>query len=198
MLILSALPGTGTANRTKVTVEKLFHEHYPAVFGFFSRRGCSREDSQDLAQETFLRAHKAIDGFRGESKPLTWLLTIATNVWLNRLRDAVADKRQGKEVPLPDSGQGHPLDARQEDHLIDLERRRLLREAIDKLPLQMRRCVLLRVYQNMSYREIAEILEIAEKTARSQYSRARERLGSLLEEHYPGLTDDPDDRRTRR
>ncbi len=77
--------------------------------------------------------------------------------------------------------------------MISSERRRLLKSAIDELPPQMRRCVLLRVYQDMSYRDIAAAADVSVSTAKSQVSLARGRLRSLLTEHYPELDKDRDD-----
>lgn len=178
----------------KAAFEALFHEHYRPVVNLFARKGCSLEDSKDLASETFARAYGAFSGFRGEAKSSTWLHTIANNVWLNRVRDSSAAKRDGVEVPIPIDGHMEPaFQSLPRDHTIVEERRRLLKSAIDGLPTQMRRCVWLRVYQDRSYREIAEVLDVTVGTAKSQVSMAKARLRSLLAEHYPELEDDPDD-----
>ncbi len=174
--------------------EKLFREHHPRVYGFFAKKGYSHQDCENLTSETFLRAFRAFGEFRGEAKPSTWLYKIAVNLWRNRLRDRAAAKRAGVEVPIPD--EGHAQSTFQEpahDQGIRAERRRLLKAAIEELPAQMRRCVWLRVYQERSFAEIAEILDVTEGTAKSHFSRARARLQSLLAEHYPELDDGSDD-----
>ncbi len=193
--MLAALTTGGASTGGKDAFEGLFRELYQPVLRFLAKRGCSQEECQDLAQETFLRAWRSFDGFRGDAQPLTWLLTIATNLWRNRNRDAAAAKRAGDEEPLldndppdPASGEG-PL-----DEAIGSERRRLLKTEIDKLPPKMRRCVQLRVYQDRSYRDIAEILGVTVETAKSQVSLARSRLRSSLAEYYPELDAEQDDR----
>ena len=192
MLILTVLEmGTPPRDR-KDALEELFREHYRSVLGFFGRRGCSPEEREDLTQETFLRAYRAFDGFRGEAEASTWLLTIATNLWRNRLRDAGAGKRLGAEVSVDDWQVPAPGELPQEQ-LIASERRRRLRSAIDELPPRMRRCVLYRVYQDRSYREIADLLGVTEATAKSQVSRARARLRAKLVADYPELEADADE-----
>lgn len=194
MLILAVLKMESPAE-AEVSFEHLFRELYPAVLGFFARRGCSREECQDLAQDTFVRACRSFHRFRFEAKPLTWLLTIATNVWRNRHRDAAAGKRAGEEVALSEGNVNPANEDWPQDRTLDGERRRLLREAIRGLPPQMRRCVSLRVYQEWSYAEIGELLGITAATAKSQVSLAQSRLRSSLAEHYPELDADPDERK---
>jgi RNA polymerase sigma-70 factor (ECF subfamily) len=125
--------------------DELFRELYRPLLGFFARRGCSGEECQDLAQDTFLRAFRAFDRFRFDAKPSTWLLTIAFNVWRNRMRETAAAKRSGDEVPLSEasSSEASPEaeDRPPDQALDDEERRRLLRKASADLPPQMRRCV---------------------------------------------------------
>ncbi len=172
----------------KDTFEALFRELYGPVVNIFHKKGCSSEDAQDLASETFLRAYRAFGDFRGEAKSLTWLHTIADNVWRNWRRDAVAAKRDGVEVPIVEDGKPEKaFQNRPRDQTVVKERRRLLKAAIDKLPPKMQRCVWLRVYQNRNYRDIAAILGVTVGTAKSQVSLAQKRLRSLLAEHYPDI-----------
>lgn len=188
-MILAAMP---TVSRERdVRFEELFRQLYRPVLHFLARQGCSPEECNDLAQETFLRAHRSFETFRGDAKASTWLFGIALNVWRNKIRDRKAGKRAAKEVPLsvvdhapPDPG-GQALDA-----TIRGERLRLLKSAVADLPPQMQRCVLLRVYQDRSFRDVAEIVGVSESTAKSQVSLARSRLRELLSEHYPDLEAD--------
>lgn len=188
MLILVMMIPTGPAPGRQDELEGLFRELYKPVLGFFARRGCAPEQSEDLAQETLLRAFKGFERFRGDSEASTWVITIATNLWRSRFRDAKAAKRDGEEVSISHEGpallasEGRPLET-----VLDLERRKLLRQAIESLPPKMRRCVQLRVYQDRGYREIANILDISEQTAKSQVSLARPRLRSSLAGYYPEL-----------
>ncbi|MEM8932544.1 MAG: RNA polymerase sigma factor [Acidobacteriota bacterium] len=192
--------------------EDFFRRHHARVVGFFRRRGCPDDEVSDLTQETFLRAFDGYGAFRGEAKPATWLLTIATNLWLNRGRARATIKRSADVVSL-DAGASVPSADGLSDAAtlsgaatlsaaatlpdaatLDDERRRLLLAAIDELPSKMRRCVLLRVYQERSYREIGEILGIREVTAKSQVSRARAVLREILLTRHPELGPDAVDR----
>jgi RNA polymerase sigma-70 factor (ECF subfamily) len=175
----------------------LFAVHFQPVFFFFLHRGFGREECRDLTQETFLRVYRSIGRFRGDASPQTWLFRIATNLWRNEVRRRMADKRDACEVSLEGAVEkGLPLAADRRlpgeagpagplDGLLEDERRRKLRQALGGLPPQMRRCVLLRIDQNLKYREIAAAMQISIDTVKSQISQARERLerelGAYLE-----------------
>lgn len=169
--------------------QRLFERYSQPVTSFFARRGFSIEDCRELTQETFLGVYKGMDRFRRDSSVETWLFTIAANIWRNQLRSLSADKRDGQEVSLEadreDSGPrlvevlgdggADPLEG-----LLDEERRIRVREALDELPPQMRRCLILRIDRQLKYREIAELLRISIETVKSQLFQARERLQDML------------------
>jgi RNA polymerase sigma-70 factor, ECF subfamily len=172
--------------------QELFHRYFQPVHSFFRNQGFSRDDSFDLTQETFLRVYKSIGSFRHEATFKTWLFQIATNLWRNELRRRAAGKRDAQEVSLdgpaapgdeeemtaadlaPDAAPG-PLQG-----VLAEERLKLLREALEELPPQMRRCVLLRVDRELKYREIADLLQLSIETVKSQIHQARERLKGRL------------------
>lgn len=178
------------ARNQEASFKRIYREFHRPVVNIFIKKGCSLEDAEDLASETFARAYRGFGEFRGHAKPLTWLHTIAANVWRNQVRDATAAKRDGIEIALPE--ERHEAEAfriRPNDPTLSAERHQFLKSAVSKLPPRMRRCVQLRVYQELSFREIAEILGVTEATAKSQVSLARRRLRSLLAEHYPNLAE---------
>ncbi len=167
----------------------LYESHNRPLYNFFANRGFSREESRDLVQETFLEAFNSRSRFRGDSSPGTWLFAIATNVWRMTLRDQGRLKRDAQVVPLD----GHRVlaDAAQENRplkkcLAD-ERTRLLWDALDDLPEKMRLCVVLRLKEELKYREIAEILKISINTVRSQLYEAREKLRARLADDFTDL-----------
>jgi RNA polymerase sigma-70 factor (ECF subfamily) len=174
---------------------RLFDEFYRPAFYFFSRRGFSIEECQDLAQETFLRVYSGLDGYRSEAGYRTWILAIARNLWLNHRRNEHASKRahlkvsfdeafDGLSIPdrLQDLGGSADLDP--EEELLDGERRKRLRSAVLRLPPQARRCQMLRL-QGLKYREIGTILGISLQAVRSHLFQARERLEIILSESIP-------------
>ena len=171
--------------------EHLFERYYRPVSYFFANRGFSNEECRDLTQETFLGVYKGMGRFRRDASVETWLFKIAANIWRNAIRSRRAAKRDAPEISLGgmiDDGQQITDDAHQGrgplgDALAD-EQARLLREAIEELPTQMQRCLLLRVDQDMKYREIAAVMQISIETVKSQLFQARERLKARLAEHF--------------
>ena len=167
----------------------LVQEYYGTVLNFFRYRHFSPEESHDLAQETFLNVFRGIQGFRSDASLHTWIVNVATNVWRNELRRRSTVKRLAQEVSLGEPSPGVEeevsLKVGSDDLLADLlkrERRRLLLRKLDELPPQMRRCVLLRVLQDLKYQEIADVLGISIQTVKSHLHQARQRLKESLEE----------------
>ncbi|HEX9941981.1 MAG TPA: sigma-70 family RNA polymerase sigma factor [Thermoanaerobaculia bacterium] len=164
----------------------LFDRFYWPLFRFFKHRGFSTEECQDLIQETFLRVYRGIEAFRGETRWEHWLFRIAANTAVKALRHRAAAKRAGRPVPLeevdvggspPDCGSPGGAEAPAPlRRLLGKEMREILSQAVAGLPAQMRRCVRLRVFQDLDYDEIAEILQISPSTVKVQLFKARKRL----------------------
>lgn len=169
----------------------LFDRFYWPLFRFFENRGFSREECQDLIQETFLRVFQGIGAFRGESRWEHWLFRIAANTAVKALRHRAAAKRAGSVVPLEgEEGEDSiPVPCDGEDpaplrQLLGKEKKELLSRAIDGLPPQMRHCVRLRVLQDLDYDEIADILQISPSTVKVQLFKARKRLQMELGDSF--------------
>lgn len=189
-----------SSTERKEPFEQLFERYYRPVSYFFANRGFSNEECRDLTQETFLKVYTGMDGFRRESSIETWLFKIAGNIWRNALRSRSAEKRDGLEVSMGtlfDGGEGisaaisgstasamnsGPLDGALAD-----EQTRLLREAIDDLPAQMRQCLLLRIDRDLKYREIAVLMKISVDTVKSQLFQAKERLKLRLSKYFDDI-----------
>lgn len=178
--------------------EELFHQlferYYRSVVYFFGRRGLSPDESQDLAQETFLRVYKSLDSLREGKAAKAWLFIAATNLWRNEVRNRNAQKRIGTELPLDErvvqaAAVGNPgsSPAGALAGLLTQERADLLRKALAQLPPRMLRCVLLRIDQELKYREIAVIMQVSVDTVKAQLHQAKERLKELLGEHFDGI-----------
>lgn len=135
----------------------------------------------DLVQETYLRALKAKESLRADSNVKSWLFTILRNIWLNQLRH----ERAGPKIAELDSDENladvsvatteDPLDL----YLRNLQRERV-RAAIQQLPIESREIIILREYEELSYSEIANVLQCPMGTVMSRLARARSRLGDLL------------------
>jgi len=137
------------------------------VFGVALRMLGNRAEAEDVAQEAFVRAHRALGEFRGDAKLSTWLYAITS--------------RHGEDALLRLSDMGPRPDAA-------LERRELetaLGQAIAELPEDRRIVVVLRDLEGLSYEEIAQVLELTLGTVRSRLHRARADLKEKLERFLP-------------
>lgn len=141
-------------------------------------------ESQDVAQEAFIKAYKALPNFRGESAFYTWLYRIAINTAKNYL---VSRKRRplDYDVDLQDPAQ-YEMQARLSDvatpegHALGEEVREVVAEAVEKLPEDLRMAIVLREIEGLSYEEIAQAMDCPVGTVRSRIFRAREAIDSRL------------------
>ena len=159
--------------------EELFERYSPAVFGYLHRMSDDRHLAEDLTSETFYRAMRALDGFRGDASIKTWLLRIARNLYLNRKR---RDDRSQSLDDLEDRGMN--AEARELDperRLIREEEGEAIRRALRSLPEDDRSILLLSAEDELSCREIAEVLDISLTAVKTRLFRARRRLAGLLE-----------------
>jgi len=162
--------------------EELVMTYQHRVFGVALRMLGNRAEAEDVAQEAFVRAHRALGGFRGDAKLSTWLYAITSRLCLNRLASGERRMaRQGEHALLRLSDAGPRPDAA-------LERRELetaLGRAIAELPEDRRIVVVLRDIEGLSYEEIAQVLELELGTVRSRLHRARAELKEKLERFLP-------------
>jgi RNA polymerase sigma-70 factor, ECF subfamily len=137
-----------------------------------------RQDlAEDVAQEAFLRAYRALDRFETGRPFGPWIARIAANLAINerrspRSREEELDENAGDGSPSTSPG---PLQA-----LLEHEAGRVLEEALGRLPAEQRAVFVLRVFEELSYQEIADALEISPGTVMSRLSRAREKLRKLV------------------
>ncbi len=122
--------------------------------------------------------------FRHEARFETWLYRVATTTYLKRLRTGSTAKRSGIETSLDDMPAAHEPPAPANDQrkkVQDDERRQKLRDAIEELPEKMRKCLILRIDQEMSYREIATVMKLKINTVKAHLFQAKEKLRDKLE-----------------
>ncbi len=136
--------------------------------------------AEELAQEVFLRVFRARRNYRPRAKFTTWLFRIATNVALNALRDGRMRRWGETSIDAEDAGpQVAQLSApgpSAEQRLLEAERARQIRAAVESLPEKQRLAVLLHKYQDLDYAEIAPILGCSESALKSLLFRAYEVL----------------------
>jgi len=135
----------------------------------------------DLVQETYVRALRAKNSLRPDSNVKSWLFTILRNIWLNELRH---QKASPKIVELEaDEGIADVAVETAKDpyatYVTKVEREQV-REAIQQLPAEFQEIIILREYEELSYQEIATVLECPPGTVMSRLARARSKLKALL------------------
>ncbi len=141
-------------------------------------------ESQDVAQEAFVRAYKALANFRGDSAFYTWLYRIASNTAKNYLLNKLRKTPQ-YEIDIQDAEQLENLPELQcletpERLLMNDELLEVLKLTIASLPEEMRMAITLREFDGMSYEEIAETMSCPVGTVRSRIFRAREAIDQAL------------------
>jgi len=142
-------------------------------------------EAQDVAQDTFIKAYRALADFRGESAFYTWLYRIAINTAKNYLLSR-SRRHYDYEVEIQDAEQvenaAQLKDIETPDTLIMNEQIvSAIKEAIEDLPEEMRIAITLREFEGMSYEEIAEAMDCPIGTVRSRIFRAREAIDEKLQ-----------------
>lgn len=137
----------------------------------------NRDDAEDLVEEAFIKAYRAIDRFSTEKKFFPWICRIAINNALNFLK-----KRKGQKADSLSQYENRLMDRKTDP--VRMTESKLLKEkinqAIAQLPDEYRIIINLRVEQECSYDEISQILEIPKGTVMSRLARARKRLKEIL------------------
>ena len=165
----------------------LMREHNQALFR--TARAILRDDAEaeEAVQEAWMQAYRGLESFRGDSKLSTWLIRIAANEALGRLRrrkrtaevipmsiDDSADESARDNMPDETPGAGPDVQAMRG------EVRRLIEKRIDALPDQFRAVFVLRAVEELSVEETAAALDIPEATVRTRFFRARSLLRESL------------------
>lgn len=172
----------------------IFEECYKDVFYYFYRRVLSREEARDLTQETFLEVLKSIRNYRGDAPTVGWVMGIAHNVYCGVLRSRSRQKRTAPEISLEtwlEEGQAKALGngpSQPIERSLAMERGRLLREALSSLSHEHKNCIFLRLGRDLSYREIAEVLQISVEAVKSRLFQAKQHLRKLIGQHYESET----------
>jgi RNA polymerase sigma-70 factor (ECF subfamily) len=164
---------------------KLTEAYYSRVWRFLLKWVKNRDDAEELAQETFLAAWRALPGYRAGSKFSTWLLGIALNLARNHHNRTV--KKRSRDVELDESlyletPGGH--DTEPDRQYERKQTMRALEDAIGRLPDDMREVVTMVKLEGMLLDEVASVLGIPAGTVKSRLSRAKSKL---LEEVGPYL-----------
>src|SRR5699024_7017037 len=168
----------------------LVRKYQHKIVGLISRYVADRSECQDVAQEAFLRAWRAIHTFRGDSAFYTWLYKIAANTAKNHL---VAKRRRppNDDVAMEDAVYGPSAErlyenATPEHEMMRQEIEQTVLSAVQELPDELRTAITLREVDGLSYEEIARTMDCPIGTVRSRIFRAREAIDQQLRPLLPG------------
>jgi RNA polymerase sigma-70 factor, ECF subfamily len=154
---------------------ELVRRHARALARYLAGGGAPVAELDDLVQEAFIRAFRALDRFRGQCRFRTWLLTIGGNV----LKDAFRRARRVRVVPLDEELRS--VDGDPHEQAVALEAERRLEDVLGRLPRLQREVFLLRAQQGLEYEEIAAALGTTPGAARVHYHHAVKRLKEYLQ-----------------
>lgn len=152
------------------TITRLMNEHGNSILRLCAMYLCDTSLAEDAAQETFLRAYRGLNRFRGDSAPKTWLTRIAINVCKDMSR-----KRRRQPLILDRLPENSAHDSHADDSVI--------REVM-ALPEKYRAVILLRYYQELSLEETAQALHITRNAVSQRLRRAKEMLKLRIETWY--------------
>lgn len=169
-------------------MEELFGRFQKPLFNFFYRMVGRRETAEDLVQETFIKLCRFGNSFRGsDAKFTTWLYSVAGN----QCRDHLRHSARRPETPMAEFEQEESENSLDEipasneslveDQIVRSEIQETIKSAINSLPEKERKAVMLREYQGLEYREIAEVLGCPIGSVKVLIFRARQRLRERLQ-----------------
>ena len=168
--------------------EYLVQKYRRPMVSFMYRMARNSAAAEDLAQEVFLRVYRSRETYEASAKFSTWLYRIATNLAVNHARDT-RHERPEVQVSLdePDDDTGTTLEMpdaslNAEQQMVRRERLLAIRRRIEALPEQQRLAVIMHKYQQMDYKQIADVLKKSESATKSLLFRAYETLREQLKE----------------
>lgn len=155
-----------------VLVDRYKKEIYRLAYRFVK----NAEDAHDLSQETFLKAYLSLKNFRGDATFRTWIYRIAMNLSINYVKSAGYSRKS--DVPaeeLDPARSGKILSS-----ILTTEMTDRLRDAIDQLPPKQRETLVLKVYQDLKYTEIASVMGCSVGTSKANFFHAVKALRGIL------------------
>src|SRR6266478_712969 len=165
--------------------EQLIERHQALVAGTVARMLGSTSDVEDIAQQVFIRVWKSARRYVPRAKFTTWLLKITRNLVFNEMRRtkrhphvALQSETGVEDPPLKDETNLAP-----DASLLESELQQVIEEAIQRLPETQRMALVLRRYQQLSYEQIAEVLDLSVPAVKSLLFRARTELRSRLSKY---------------
>lgn len=175
----------------------LFERYYSLLVSFFRKKGMPAEESRELTQDTFFSVYRGLPGFRQEASFKSWLYKIALHILQTEIERRHAQKRDALLVPLENTNEEEealsPADTVAAPGLdpigiaLEKEQQAKLREAMQQLPVQMCRCITLRIVHDLSYAEIAAVMGLSLGTVKAHLHQAKKSLGEKLGGYFGEL-----------
>ena len=159
----------------------LFEKHHISLFNFFMRLTGNRNISEDLVQEVFMRMLKYRSTYQGRSKFTLWMYQIARNAHIDFLRKKKNTLPLDEQWSEPITSEASPAEKLEGDQEV-----LLMRQALAQLPLKKREVLILSRYQNLKYKEIAELMDCHIGTVKAHVHRAIKELGKIYFELQGG------------
>ncbi len=166
----------------------LVHKYRRQMVGFMYRMCRNPATAEELAQEVFLRVYRSRASYEASAKFNTWLYRIATNLAVNHARDTRHERPENTlRLDEPDQETGSTPDLADgsltvEEQMLRRERMAVVRQRVQALPERQRVAVVMHKYQQMDYREIADVMKLSESATKSLLFRAYETLRGELKE----------------
>lgn len=166
----------------------LVQKYRRPMLNFMFRMAHNSAAAEDMAQEVFLRVYRSRENYEASAKFTTWLYRIASNLAVNRARDTRHERPENTvSLDEPDQNTGLTMDVADdslsaEEAILRRERLAAIRQRVQALPERQRMAVIMHKYQQMDYRQIAEILKLSESAIKSLLFRAYETLRGQLKE----------------
>lgn len=154
---------------------ELVKRHQRSVLRMSLRFVKDIDTAEDVTQEAFIKAYEKLSSFEGRASFKSWLFQIAVNTARNKLRERKRDSVDIDDVQLA-------VDAEAETNLVHVAVSDILQKEVDKLPIKQKTALVLRVYEDLSFNEIAEIMECPYDTAKANYRHALLKLRDTFEQ----------------
>lgn len=170
----------------------LVRQYYPLAYGLAHRLLDDPQDAEEIVQDAFVKVHDGLSSFRGDAALKTWILRIVMRLSLNRRRDRARSawrrlglhRRRGQDDETPDwLPVAADADADPETLYLSRQMQRLVRRWIRELPEPLRQVMVLSSMEELSYEEIARILQVPVGTVGSRIHSARKKLLAKFRRH---------------
>lgn len=164
------------------TFEMLYGEYYDRVYAFLYRLCADRSLTEDLVQETFLQAYVSFHRFRGECEVFTWLASIAKHVYFKYLK---RNRLHLDSANLDVVVNTYCMEAGDPEEIFHREYiKKMVRNMVREIPKKYRDVVLLRMYAELPFSQIALALKISENSAKVIFFRAKKKMMEVLRNEF--------------